>query len=101
MVARAAFSEMAADTLGFEGNRSEDFERWRRGLSLICMCVFGLSFAGLLGLSATVYWTPDNLWIAFLDRAWRISGLVGLVLWAIPYLIRGRRKLGETFSGKD
>ncbi len=86
--------------LGFEGSGPQGFERWRRRLSWICMSVFALSFAGLLGLSATVYWTPDNLWIALLDRAWRVSGFVGLVLWAIPYLVRGRRRVGETFSGK-
>ena len=89
------------ETVGAEGNDSQGFERWRRGLSWICISVFALSFAGLLALSATVYWTPDNLWIAFLDRAWRVSGFTGLILWAIPHLVRGRRWIGETFSGRD
>ena len=80
---------------------AQGFERLRRGLSWICVSVFSLSFAGLLGLSATVYWTPDNAWIAFLDRAWRISGFTGLCLWAVPYVVRGGRWVGETFSGKS
>jgi hypothetical protein len=96
---RAAFGDMTAfGTRGVEG--PQGFERWRSGLSWICICVFGLSFAGLLGLSATAYWSPDNGWITFLDRAWRVSGLTGLILWVIPYLFRARRWVEEALSGK-
>ena len=87
-------------SVGVEGNDLEGFERFRRGLSWISIAVFALSFAGLLGLSATVYWTPDNPWIAFLDRAWKISGFTGLCLWAVPYVVRGGRWAGDAFSGK-
>jgi hypothetical protein len=101
-MARAAFASMTASegSIGIEKSGPQGFERWRRRLSWICISVFSLSFAGLLGLSATFYWTPDNPWIALLDRAWRISGFTGLCLWAVPYVVRGCRWVGETFSGK-
>ena len=73
-------------------------ERLRRVLSWICVTVFALTFTGLLALSATTYWTPDNPLILSLDRAWRVSGLVGLTLWAIPYAVRAARWLGQQLS---
>jgi len=74
-------------------NDGAQLERLRRGLSWICLCVFTATFAGLLGLSATAYWTPENAWIAFLDSAWKISGVAGIALWAIPRVVRGFRWL--------
>jgi hypothetical protein len=87
-------------SVGVEENGLDGFERFRRRLSWVCIAVFTLSFAGLLGLSATAYWTSDNPCITFLDRAWRISGFSGLCLWAVPYVVRGGRRVGEVFSGK-
>ena len=75
------------------------FEGLRRWFSRLCVVVFGITFAGLLGLSATRYWTPDNSWIALLDRGWRISGVVGLALAAIPYLVQAARWLRRLFAG--
>jgi hypothetical protein len=74
-------------------NYGAELERIRRVLSWICLCVFTGTFAGLLGLSATAYWTPESAWIVFLDRAWKISGVAGIVLWAIPRLVRSFRWL--------
>ena len=82
------------DETGVDG-----LERLRRVLSWICVTVFALTFTGLLALSATTYWTPDNPLILSLDRAWRVSGLVGLTLWAIPYAVRAARWLGQQLSG--
>jgi hypothetical protein len=73
-------------------------ERLRRILSWICVTVFALTFTGLLALSATTYWTADNPLIVSLDRAWRVSGLIGIVLWAIPYLVRAARWVRQQFS---
>ena len=81
------------DDTGVDG-----LERLRRVLSWICVTVFALTFTGLLALSATTYWTPDNPLILSLDRAWRVSGLVGLTLWAIPYAVRAARWLGQQLS---
>jgi len=81
------------DETGVDG-----LERLRRVLSWICVTVFALTFTGLLALSATTYWTPDNPLILSLDRAWRVSGLVGLTLWAIPYAVRAARWLGQQRS---
>jgi hypothetical protein len=75
-------------------------ESLRRSLAWVCVVVFAASFLGLLGLSATAYWTPDNSWIVLLDRAWRISGGVGLLLWAVPRLASTTRWLGQLFSGQ-
>jgi hypothetical protein len=75
------------------------FERLRRRLSWLCVVVFSFTFAALLALSATRYWTPDNSWIAWLDRGWRISGGVGLTLAAIPYLLQVGRWLRRLFAG--
>jgi hypothetical protein len=82
------------DETGVDG-----LERLRRVLSWICVSVFALTFTGLLALSATTYWTPDNPLILSLDRAWRVSGLVGLTLWAIPYVVRAARWVGQQVSG--
>jgi hypothetical protein len=57
--------------------------------------MFGLSFAALLVLSATPYWSPENRWILWLDRVWKVSGLVALVLGSIPRV----RKLGGSILG--
>jgi hypothetical protein len=76
-------------------SEEDGLERVRSALSWACIAVFGLTFTALLGLSATAYWVPDNPLIVALDRAWRISGLVGLTLWAIPYLVRALRWLGR------
>ena len=75
------------------------FERLRRRFSWLCVVVFSCTFAALLALSATRYWTPDNSWIALLDRGWRISGGVGLTLAAIPYLVQAGRWLRRLFVG--
>jgi hypothetical protein len=101
-MARTAFASMTPrdGSTDVEESGPQGFERWRRALSWVCISVFSLSFAGLLGLSSTVYWAPDNPWIAILDRAWRISGFTGLCLWVIPYVARGGRWVGEAFSGK-
>lgn len=72
----------------------------RRALAWVCMVVFAASFIGLLVLSATIYWTPQNSWIALLDRGWRISGAVGLLLWALPRAAKATRWLGQLFSGR-
>jgi hypothetical protein len=80
-------------------NGERNFERWRRWFSWLCLVVFSATFAGLLGLSATRYWTPDNPWIALLDRGWRLSGGVGIALAAIPYLLQGARWLRRLFAG--
>ncbi|MBI2963732.1 MAG: hypothetical protein HYY35_08265 [Deltaproteobacteria bacterium] len=72
----------------------------RRVLAWVCMVVFAASFVGLLVLSATVYWTPENSWIALLDRAWRISGAVGVLLWALPRAAHATRWLSQLFSGR-
>ena len=88
-------------SIGIGETGAHGLERLRRVLSWICISVFSLSFAALLGLSATAYWAPDNPWIAVLDRAWRSSGFIGLCVWAIPYVVRGGRWVGATFSGKS
>ena len=75
------------------------FERLRRWFSWLCLVVFSVTFAGLLGLSATRYWTPDNPWIELLDHGWRISGGAGMALAAIPYLLQGARWLRRLFAG--
>jgi len=75
------------------------FERLRRRFSWLCVVVFSFTFAALLALSATRYWTPDNSWVALLDRGWRISGGVGLTLAAIPYLLQAGRWLRRLFAG--
>lgn len=76
------------------------FEGVRRALAWVCAVVFAASFLGLLGLSATGYWMPGNLWIALLDCAWRISGALGLVLWLLPRAANATRWLGQLFSGQ-
>lgn len=75
-------------------------ETVRLWLVWLCVSVFVGSFAGLLGLSATAYWEPENRWIAALDAAWRTSLAIGAVLWLIPRLTLGLRWLGDLFSGK-
>jgi hypothetical protein len=79
-------------------DEQDGLERLRRALSWACICVFALTFAGLLALSATPYWAPGNPLISGLDRAWRISGLLGLLLWAIPYVVRVARWLTQQRS---
>ena len=74
------------------------FERIRRPLSWLSVTIFGLSFVALLGLSATSFWTPENSWVAVLDRAWRISGFAALVLWLIPRVGRAGDWVGQLFS---
>jgi len=76
-------------------SEQDGLERLRRALSWACITVFGLTFVGLLALSSTTYWTPGNTLIVALDRAWRVSGVIGLVLWAIPYLLRALRWVGR------
>ena len=79
-------------------SEEDGLERLRSALSWVCISVFALTFTALLALSATAYWTPDNPLIVALDRAWRVSGLVGLMLWAIPYVVRGVRWVGQQLS---
>jgi hypothetical protein len=80
-------------------NEEVRFERLRRRSSWFCVAVFSFTFAALLGLSATHYWTPDNRWIALLDRGWRLSGAAGLALAAIPHLLQAARWLRRLFAG--
>jgi hypothetical protein len=87
-------------TLDEGTERSGRFEAVRRKLSWVCITVFVVSFLGLLALSATHYWAPDNSWISFLDRAWRISGVCELVLWVIPRVMRAGDWVGQIFSGR-
>ena len=75
-------------------------ELTRRWLAWLCVSAFVGSFAGLLLLSATSYWTPENSWIAVLDAAWRASLVFGALLWLIPRIGNGARWLGELFGGK-
>jgi hypothetical protein len=77
-----------------------DLEDVRRILVWACTGVFAVSFLGLLGISATSYWRPDNSWIALLDRAWRISGAVGVGLWLVPRLAGAVRWIGRLFLGE-
>ena len=77
---------------GEEFNRLESA---RRGLSWLCVSVFTVSFVALLSLSATTYWTFDNPWIPILDRTLKISAVVGVVVWLIPYMDRSVRRLRE------
>jgi hypothetical protein len=80
-----------------DGGALQVAERARRLGSWISIVVFALTFAALLGLSATQYWRPDNPLLAVLDRTWRISGFLAIALGSIPYLIR----LGQLFAGKS
>jgi hypothetical protein len=79
------------DELSIDESEHSTFERSRRLLSWAAITVFGVSFAALLALSATVYWSADNPWIARLDHAWKLSGIAWLVLWTIPHLLRAKR----------
>jgi len=80
-------------------SRRVGFEGMRRLLAWVCTAVFAASFLGLLTLSATPYWLPDNPWILFLDVAWRVSGAVGLCLWLLPRLAGATRWVGRLFLG--
>ena len=84
---------------GDEDSRGVDFENLRRLFAWISTAIFAASFVGLLTLSATPFWIPDNPWILFLDGAWRISGAVGLCLWLLPRLAGATRWLGRLFLG--
>ena len=84
---------------GDEESRTVEFEDVRRLLAWVSTAVFAASFVGLLTLSATSYWIPDNPWILFLDRAWRISGAFGLCLWLAPRLAGATRWLRRLFVG--
>ena len=77
------------------------FERVRRPLSWLCITVFIGSFVALLALSATTYWTVDNPWIVLLDRLWRLSGVLVLVLWAIPRVARAGEWVSRLVSGSS
>lgn len=77
-----------------------DFEDVRRVFVWVATAAFASSFLGLLALSATSYWRPDNPWILFLDRAWRISGAVGICLWLVPRAARAVRWVGRLFLGE-
>ena len=74
------------------------FETFRRPLSWLCVTIFTASFLLLLALSATAYWTPENVWVVMLDRAWRISGVIAIVLWLIPRLGRAGGWMGQRFG---
>jgi cytochrome c oxidase assembly factor CtaG len=65
-------------------NDSGSFERIRKAASFVAVAVFAASFTALLVLSATSYWRPDNEWLGSLDVAWRVSGLIAVVLGVIP-----------------
>lgn len=75
-----------------------DFEGTRRKLAWVCTAVFAASFLGLLAISATPYWTPDNAWTGYLDGAWRISGTFGLALWLLPRIAGASRWVAQLFS---
>jgi hypothetical protein len=76
-----------------------NFESTRRKLAWVCTTVFAVSFVGLLAISTTPYWTPDNAWTAYLDVAWRLSGLLGIALWLLPRIAGAGRRVAQLFSG--
>ncbi|MGH7823232.1 MAG: hypothetical protein ACREQ9_26020 [Candidatus Binatia bacterium] len=82
-----------------EADTAESLERLRRLVSWIAVSIFAATFVALLVLSGTGSWRPDNDWLFVLDRALRISGVVGLIVWLIPYLARLARWIGAVFSG--
>ena len=75
-------------------------ERVRRWIARLAIAAFSASFLGLLGLSATAYWSPDNHWIALLDGALRISLFVSILASLPPYVVRFGRQLVDAVSGK-
>ena len=60
-------------------------ERARRLAAWTAGALFGASFVGLLVLSATSYWHPENELVAFCDQIWKASGVAFLFLSALPY----------------
>jgi hypothetical protein len=67
-------------------------ERARRVLAWVAGALFVTSFLGLLGLSATSYWTPDNPWVSLLDQVWKGSGVTFVALGCVPYGVAGARR---------
>ena len=79
---------MPADDPGSDG-RWEDL---RRGGAWVTGTLFVVSFVGLLALSATPYWAPDNPVIPLLDQVWKLTGLIALTLGVLPYVLGGARR---------
>lgn len=77
----------------------ERFEVVRRPLSWLLVSLFFGSFVGLLLLSGTIYWTPENGWVVGLDRVCRISGVAWLVLWIVSKIPRATAWVGNLFAG--
>ena len=76
-------------------------ERARRWASRIALTIFTAAFLGLLVLSATDSWRPDNEWVVFLDRTLRIS-LIAVLAASLPALVlRFGRQLLDSLSGKS
>jgi hypothetical protein len=78
---------------------AERFETVRRPLSWLLITLFFGSFLGLLALSGTIYWTPENSWVVGLDRTCRISALVWFVVWIASRVPRATAWVGSLFAG--
>jgi hypothetical protein len=78
---------------------ADRFEAVRRPLSWLLVSLFFGSFVGLLLLSGTVYWTPENALVVGLDRLCRISGVAWFVLWVASKIPRATIWVGNLFAG--
>lgn len=75
------------------------FEAVRRTLSWLLVSLFFGSFVGLLLLSGTIYWSPENAWVVGLDGVCRVSGVVWFVLWIASKIPRATAWVGNRFAG--
>jgi len=99
LYAPSEYFQVVTERERVDGAESGDgFERLRRGILWVAVSVFVFTFVGLLTLSATSYWTPQNPWLSLLDRGWRISGVASLTLWAIPYVLGAARRIRQLFG---
>jgi hypothetical protein len=81
--------------------RTHALEQVRRWVSRIALTIFTAAFLGLLALSATEYWHPDNEWVVLLDRTLRVS-LIAVLAASLPALVlRFGRQLLDSLSGKS
>jgi hypothetical protein len=78
---------------------ADRFEGVRRPLSWLLVSLFFGSFVGLLVLSGTIYWRPDNVWVVALDRVCRVSGVVWVVVWIASKVPRATAWVGNLFAG--
>jgi hypothetical protein len=84
---------------GNTAGRADRFEAVRRPVSWLLVSLFFGSFVGLLLLSGTIYWTPENAWVVGLDRVCRSSGVAWLVLWIASKVPRATAWFGNLFAG--